>query len=129
MDHNGGYDAFLLLTLSNCSLLANGTLHSGSLALECVTIPTPTPASGAEDAHLYLVLRINELEFPVAPMTRVILKVLESGARKYTFLATETEGFLPTDLNDLVSRAVHEATIRSSKADSRVKVRALNFLE
>ena len=33
----------------------------------------------------------------------------------FTFLATETEGFLPTDLNDLVSRAVHQATIRTTK--------------
>ena len=32
----------------------------------------------------------------------------------YAYLATETEGYLPTDLIDLCSRAVHEALIRSS---------------
>ncbi|KAJ7348985.1 hypothetical protein DFH08DRAFT_697168 [Mycena albidolilacea] len=81
-------DAFLLLTLSNCSLVANGTQQSGSLALECVTIQVPGPPTGS---HLYLVLRMNEMEFPVDPTTRVILKVLESGSRKYTFLATDAE--------------------------------------
>ncbi|KAF7353750.1 Senescence domain-containing protein [Mycena venus] len=70
-------EAFLLLTLSNCSLVANGTTHSGSLALECVTIQVP-----GSDSHLYLVLRMNEMEFPVDPTTRVILKVLDSGSRK-----------------------------------------------
>ncbi|KAL5524266.1 PEX1 [Sanghuangporus sanghuang] len=41
----------------------------------------------------------------------------------FTFLATETEGYLPTDLNDLVSRAVHQATIRTTKA--RLKTREI----
>lgn len=36
----------------------------------------------------------------------------------FTTLATLTEGYLPTDLNDLVSRAIHEAVIRCGKEDS-----------
>ncbi|EJC98437.1 AAA-domain-containing protein [Fomitiporia mediterranea MF3/22] len=39
----------------------------------------------------------------------------------FTALATQTEGYLPTDLNDLVSRAVHEAAIRSNKASLETK--------
>ncbi|KAF8191523.1 hypothetical protein K438DRAFT_1591332 [Mycena galopus ATCC 62051] len=87
-------DAFLLLTLSNCSLVANGSHESGSLALECVTIRVPgasTSSNSSEDRQLYLVLRMNELEFPVDPTTRIILKMLESGSRKYTFMATDAE--------------------------------------
>lgn len=39
----------------------------------------------------------------------------------YVALATETEGYMPTDLKDLVGRAVHQATIRCmrQKAESR----------
>lgn len=43
----------------------------------------------------------------------------------YVSLATQTEGYLATDLQDLVSRAVHQATIRSAKEHS--EVRARNF--
>ncbi|KAJ7253389.1 senescence-associated protein-domain-containing protein [Mycena haematopus] len=89
-----GVDAFLLLTLSNSSVaVANGSHQSGSLALECVTIQVPGPPTGkdSEDRQLYLVLRINELEFPIDPTTRITLKVLESGAREYTFMATDAE--------------------------------------
>lgn len=32
----------------------------------------------------------------------------------YTFLATQTEGYSPTDLQDLVSRALHQLTMRAS---------------
>ncbi|KAJ6500668.1 hypothetical protein C8R45DRAFT_896896 [Mycena sanguinolenta] len=86
-------DAFLLLTLSNCSLAANGSRQSGSLALECVTIQIPEVPFGrdSEDRHLYLVLRMNELEFPIDPTTRITLKILETGSRNYTFMATDAE--------------------------------------
>lgn len=36
----------------------------------------------------------------------------------FTTLATQTEGYLPTDLNDLVSRAIHEAVIRAGKENT-----------
>lgn len=42
----------------------------------------------------------------------------------YSALATQTEGYLPTDLNDLVSRAVHEARIRAGKEGLKAKVRS-----
>jgi peroxin-1 len=38
----------------------------------------------------------------------------------YVSLATQTEGYLATDLHDLVSRAVHQATIRAAKGQAEV---------
>jgi peroxin-1 len=37
-------------------------------------------------------------------------------------LATETEGYSATDLQDLVARAVHQAAVRSSDVTSKVKL-------
>ncbi|KAJ7778669.1 hypothetical protein DFH07DRAFT_901341 [Mycena maculata] len=76
-------DAFLLLNLSNCSL---NTVHqSGSLALQCVTIQVPgAPA-------VYLVLRLNETEFPIEPTRVIRTNFSESGLRTYTFLPTEAD--------------------------------------
>jgi hypothetical protein len=37
-------------------------------------------------------------------------------------LATETEGYSATDLQDLVARAVHQAVVRSSGKDDKVKL-------
>lgn len=42
----------------------------------------------------------------------------ESEPLNYVYLSTQTEGYLPTDLIDLVSRAMHEAAIRSAKNNS-----------
>ena len=41
----------------------------------------------------------------------------------YVSLATETEGYLATDLHDLVSRAVHQAMIRAAKAQAGVRAK------
>ncbi|KAJ7684493.1 hypothetical protein DFH06DRAFT_1155820 [Mycena polygramma] len=81
-------DAFLLLTLSNCTLVAGATHLSGSLALECVTIQVPDAPPGG---HVYLVLRMDDTEIPIDPAQIVRTNLSESGARKYTFLPTATE--------------------------------------
>lgn len=39
----------------------------------------------------------------------------------YTFLATQTEGYSPTDLQDLVSRALHQLTMRASNDMDQVR--------
>jgi len=39
----------------------------------------------------------------------------------FVALATETEGYSATDLQDLVARAVHEALVRSSGDNDKVK--------
>lgn len=41
----------------------------------------------------------------------------------YVSVATQTEGYLATDLHDLVSRAVHQATIRAAGEQSEVRAR------
>ncbi|KAJ7184434.1 hypothetical protein C8R46DRAFT_1064051 [Mycena filopes] len=88
-------DAFLLLTLANCSIVANARHQlSGSLALECVTIQVPgapTSAGNGGDHHVYLVLRMNDTEIPIEPSRRIETRFSESGSRKYTFLATDTD--------------------------------------
>ncbi|KAJ7118870.1 hypothetical protein C8R44DRAFT_878405 [Mycena epipterygia] len=83
------YDAFLLLNLSNCSLVANTIHQSGSLALECVTIQLPDAPTS--DSHVYLVLRLNETEFPIDPTRVIKTNFSESGSRKYTFVASEAD--------------------------------------
>lgn len=39
--------------------------------------------------------------------------LIKDGSVNTTLLATRTEGYLPVDLRDLVSRAVHNAAIRA----------------
>ncbi|KAJ7771522.1 hypothetical protein B0H16DRAFT_1305641 [Mycena metata] len=83
-------NAFLLLTLSNCSIVANATHQlSGSLALECVTIQVSGAPTGED--HVYLVLRMNDTEIPIDPSRKIETRFSESGSRKYTFLATDTD--------------------------------------
>lgn len=40
----------------------------------------------------------------------------------FTSIATQTEGYSVTDLEDLVSRAIHQAVIRSTNPDDAVDV-------
>lgn len=39
----------------------------------------------------------------------------------FVALATETEGYSATDLQDLVARAIHQAVVRSSGSNNKVK--------
>ncbi|KAJ7491148.1 hypothetical protein FB451DRAFT_1080019 [Mycena latifolia] len=85
-------DAFILLNLSNCSLVADSIRQSGTLALECVTIQVPdAPTASNADRHVYLVLRLNETEIPIDPTRVVQTNFSESGSRTYTFLASEVD--------------------------------------
>ncbi|KAI5123096.1 hypothetical protein M0805_001452 [Coniferiporia weirii] len=45
----------------------------------------------------------------------------------FAALATQTEGYLPTDLEDLVSHAVHEAVIRSGREVSKMELLPVDF--
>ncbi|KIJ51215.1 hypothetical protein M422DRAFT_223669 [Sphaerobolus stellatus SS14] len=45
----------------------------------------------------------------------------------YISLATTTEGYLATDLHDLVSRAIHQATIRAAKDKAETVLREADF--
>lgn len=86
-------DGFLLLTLPNTTLTANGTSESGTLYLECITVQVPD-TSAVVDRDVYLILRINSIETPIDP-ARVIYRTDGSGWRTYTFYGTETD---PTEL-------------------------------
>jgi len=48
------------------------------------------------------------------------LQVQPKHSLNYVSFATQTEGYLATDLRDLVARAVHQATIRAAKEHSPV---------
>ncbi|KAF7783260.1 hypothetical protein Agabi119p4_2636 [Agaricus bisporus var. burnettii] len=85
-------EAFLLLTLPNCSLSCKDFSESGTLGLECVTLPTPN-ATDPSDCEVYLVLKLNTTEIPIDP-TRVIQCSNTPVARVYTFN--------PNDPNELV---------------------------
>ncbi len=39
----------------------------------------------------------------------------------FTFIATQTEGYSATDLQDLVARATHQAAIRVATSDEPVR--------
>ncbi|KAF5386691.1 hypothetical protein D9615_001970 [Tricholomella constricta] len=82
-------EAFLLLTLPNTTLSAQGTSQSGVLSLECVTVQVPD-ASQAVQRDVYLVLRLGSLEIPIDP-ARIIQRTDGSGWRTYTFFPTESD--------------------------------------
>lgn len=47
----------------------------------------------------------------------------------YVALSTETEGYMPTDLKDLVGRAMHQATIRCMRQnDASCKTDQVGFM-
>ncbi|KAF8515366.1 AAA-domain-containing protein [Hysterangium stoloniferum] len=55
------------------------------------------------------------------------LQVEKGHSLNYISLATQTEGYLATDLHDLVSRAVHQATIRAAKDQVQALLRQDDF--
>jgi len=67
---------FLLLSLSNVSLISPSIKDSGTLALECVTLPV---SSG--DRDVWLVLRLNNFEMPIAPN-----QVIRHSRANHTFI-------------------------------------------
>jgi spartin len=82
-------EAFLLLTLPSCSLSSQDFAESGTLGLECVTVPLPN-ASDSGDREVYLVLKLNATEIPIDP-ARVIQRSDTPVARVYTFNPTPSD--------------------------------------
>ncbi|KAF8061667.1 hypothetical protein FPV67DRAFT_1631163 [Lyophyllum atratum] len=86
-------EAFLLLTIPNTTLSAQGTTQSGTLNLECVTVQVPH-ASNPAARDVYLVLRLGLIETPIDP-ARVVQRTDGAGWRTYTFSGTESD---PTEM-------------------------------
>ncbi len=104
-------EAFLLLSLPNCTLSSKTYSDSGILGLECVTISS-SDASGSSERDVYLVLRLNTSEIPVDP-TRVIQRSDTPNARTYTFYSSPNDPnelvlTVPTPLGDVKSTTLHE---------------------
>ena len=55
------------------------------------------------------------------------IDVSPEGGVNFALLATMTEGYLATDLQDLVARAVHEAAMRTSSGDGGISLRQADF--
>ncbi|KXN92004.1 hypothetical protein AN958_11064 [Leucoagaricus sp. SymC.cos] len=87
-------EAFLLLTLPNCTLKVKDYSETGPLGLQCVTVPIPDAAS-VNDRDVYLVLKLNMSETPIDP-ERVIQRADTPFSRIYTFYST------PNDSTELV---------------------------
>ncbi|ESK92237.1 hypothetical protein Moror_4769 [Moniliophthora roreri MCA 2997] len=99
-------DAFLMLSLPNCTLRTPASTEIGVLALECVTLPPSAKAIYNRD--VFLVLRVNSLEVPLDP-TRTLLLMESSAGRTYVFYGTETD---PTDVTLVVAYSVyHDAAL------------------
>lgn len=104
-------EAFLLLSLPNCTLSSKDFSESGPLGLQCVTVPIPE-ASRAEERDVYLVLRLNMSEMPIDP-ARTIQRSDTPTARVYTFYSTPTDPneimlTVPTPPGDAKSTPLHE---------------------
>ncbi|GLB35503.1 putative senescence-associated protein [Lyophyllum shimeji] len=82
-------EAFVLLTLPSATLSFHGASQTGTLALECVTLPVPH-ASTPVQRDVYLVLRLGTIETPIDP-TRVVQRTDGAGCRTYTFAGTEAD--------------------------------------
>ncbi|KAF8655845.1 hypothetical protein AX16_002929 [Volvariella volvacea WC 439] len=88
-------EAFLLLTLANASLAANGQIHTGQLNLQCVTMPLPdTSNPSPSNRDVYLVLWIGGQEIALDP-ARIVQREDGPTWRTYHFHATE---FDPTEM-------------------------------
>jgi len=101
-------EVYVLVTLSNATLTSsptsNGpTTFTGKLALECVTLNTPstratsTPVTPTRD--VLLVLRLGAFEEPLDPARALTVSVLPpSGAHRYVFHATQDDAQFTVDL-------------------------------
>jgi spartin len=87
-------EAFLLLTIPNVTLKAENTVLTGTVALQCVTIPVPL-ASSETNRDVYLVLRLDSYEIPLDPARVVECTRSTTGERAYIFHESE---FDPTKL-------------------------------
>ena len=57
------------------------------------------------------------------------LKEDSTAPLNYTYLATQTEGYSATDLQDLVARATHQAAVRAATAERSVSMPGPLFFE
>ncbi|EAU88380.1 hypothetical protein CC1G_05146 [Coprinopsis cinerea okayama7 len=87
-------EAFALLVLPNVSLTQNRETDTGTLSLECVTVPHPGASSGVE-RDVYLVLRLNTSETPLDP-ERIVQRIDGPTVRIYNFYGSATD---PTEIN------------------------------
>ncbi|KAJ8093505.1 hypothetical protein PM082_020363 [Marasmius tenuissimus] len=90
MSYNAsGHDAFLLLSIPNCTLRTPTSAQTGSLGLECVTLPPSAKATF--DRDVFLVLRLNEQEIPLDPGRTVSVSQSPQNEKTYVFHGTAND--------------------------------------
>ncbi|KAG7086475.1 hypothetical protein E1B28_002426 [Marasmius oreades] len=89
MSSNGSHDAFLLLSLPKCTIRTPTAPQTGTLDLECVTLPPSAQATFGRD--VFLVFKLNELEIPVDPARTVSSNTGISNEREFVFHGTEKD--------------------------------------
>ena len=94
MSYNAsGHDAFLLLSLPNCTLRTPTASQTGALGLECVTLPPSAKATF--DRDVFLVLSLNGQEIPLDP-ARTVSVSQSQDERTYVFHGTPTDPLVVT---------------------------------
>ncbi|KAF8894779.1 hypothetical protein BD779DRAFT_1502872 [Infundibulicybe gibba] len=95
-------EAYLLLSLSNATLTTTTAIRqSGTLDLECVSMPISQ--SGESDRDVYLVLRLNSFETPIDPARVIhVSHANNSLSRTYTFRGTSHD---PTEIIVSISQS------------------------
>jgi spartin len=88
--------AFLLLTLPDVNLVTPMVNQSGTLALECVSVASseynpPDGQPNSSNRDVYLVLRLNNNEFPIDPARVIEISVDAQGVRTYKFHGTPSD--------------------------------------
>ncbi|KAL0959199.1 hypothetical protein HGRIS_014478 [Hohenbuehelia grisea] len=92
-------EAFLLLSLERATVSSQGSVLSGVLGLECVTVPIPAGLLAGNEVHtgsnnrdVYLVLKLGDsFEKPIDPVRTITLDQSSSFKRQYVFHATESD--------------------------------------
>lgn len=79
--HEKGPSAFLLLTLPSATLTSPIAQKSGVLGVQCVTTP---------DDEVFLVLHLEDIEYPIDPATNISVFTTATGDRVYKFPPTES---------------------------------------
>ncbi|KDN44933.1 AAA-domain-containing protein [Tilletiaria anomala UBC 951] len=93
-------DVFVILTAQSTTAV-HALLNGSHIFAETVQLKAPPKET-----------RREILEFLV--QKKLTLGALEQEGLNFVTLSTQTEGYLPADLQDLIERAVHEAAIHAS---------------
>ncbi|EPQ26414.1 uncharacterized protein PFL1_06062 [Pseudozyma flocculosa PF-1] len=114
------FEVFVVATAQNNTSI-HSLLNSSHLWIDNVQLKPPSK-EGRREILAHLVR--GKTAKPPPGATASAATATEAGPESegdlnFVTLATQTEGYLPADLKDLVERAVHQSAIRAAAAESR----------